>query len=85
MGSPPVSPQQASVWRDIRLGLGVLVLLVNLVLIFLDVRAHEVITTQDVVLHGLIFLTAGFLIDPDRVTQLVGALKDKIPGVGGGI
>lgn len=83
--SGPMSPREASVWRDVRLALGVIVLLANLFLIYLDTRGHEAISTQDVVLHGLLLLTAGFLIDPSRMMQLVLALKDKIPGLGGGV
>lgn len=80
----PHSRSGASVGRDVRLGAGILMLVGNMVLIFLDAMQHEPITTQDIMLHAMVFVAGLFLVDSIRCLELLGMVKDKLPLVGKG-
>ena len=84
--TPPVEPEEtpSGLGRDLRLIVGCIMLLANLVLLYMDAHRKPPVpfTVQDLGLHGMLLATALLLVSPKRFLELVGALKDKLPFVG---
>ncbi len=70
--------------RDLRLAVGAILVLGNIALMYVDARRHEVVTWQDVALHGGLLLAGLLLMDPKRTIEIIGSAKGKIPFIGGG-
>lgn len=66
--------------RNGRALLGVVVILADVALVFVDVFLHEAVTMPDVALHVGMFLAGLALIDREKVADILTAAKGLLPG-----
>ena len=83
MTAPQPTEDGGSLGRDIRLFTGVFLILLDGALLVVDAVAHEPVTTPDIILHIALLAAGLLLIDPVRFLELVNAVKDKLPLIGG--